>query len=325
MVLLLSRNDVEQILDMKSAIEAVEVGFTELAKGEVIMPQRTALSEPAPGLTLIMPANIPKMKALATKIVTVYKKNPVEYNLPTVLGKTMIQNYDTGEIIAIMDAGYATAMRTGAATGVSIKYLARKDSKVVGLFGAGVQARKQLVAAATVLGDITCNLLDLNKSAANAFKRDLEKELGIEINIKENVEEVVKDADVVICATTSTEPLFEGKLIKEGTHVSSIGAHSPNIREIDEYLVIRAKLYADFKDACLAEAGDYIIPINEGKLDKDKIISIGDVILGKEKGRENDKDITLFKSVGIAVQDVSVAKKVLDIAKQKGLGKEIDF
>jgi len=220
MVLLLSRNEVEQILDMKSAIEAVEIGFTELAKGEVIMPQRAALSDPAPGLTLVMPANIPKMKALGTKIVTVYKKNPTEYNLPTVLGKTMLQNYDTGEIIAIMDAGYATAMRTGAATGVGIKYLARKDSKTVGLFSAGVQARKQLVAAATVLDDINCKLYDLNKSTAELFKKDLEKELGIDITIVDNPDAAI-DADVVIAATTSIEPIFDGQKIAPGTMISS--------------------------------------------------------------------------------------------------------
>ncbi|MCP4760477.1 MAG: ornithine cyclodeaminase family protein [archaeon] len=325
MVLLLSGNEVKELLDMKSAIEAVEMGFTEIARGEVIMPQRASLKEPAPGLTLIMPANIPKMKALACKIVTVYKENPSKFGLATVLGKTMIQNYDTGEIECIMDAGYATAMRTGAATGVSIKHLARKDSNKVGLYGAGVQARKQLVAAATVLGSITCNIHDPIKKASEQFKIDMEKELGIEINIVEKQEDVINNADIIICASTATTPLFDGKKVMNGAHISSIGAHAPASRELDEYTVLNGKLYADFKDACLAEAGDYIIPINENKLSPDKIVSIGNVVLGKAEGRTSDKEITIFKSVGIAVQDVAVAKKVFDIAKEKGIGTEVDF
>ncbi len=329
MVRILTKENVNQLLTMPDTLEYVEEAYKQLTLGNALVPQRIAITDPAPGLTLIMPGIIGgKMNALATKIVSVYKKNPEKYKMPTVLAKVMVQDINTGDIVGIMDGSLITAMRTGAATGVSVKYLARKNSTTLGIYSAGVQARKQVSAVYWGLNEKLekCKVYDLNKDLAEDFKKELEKELGIEIEIAESGDNLLFGTDIIVAATTSTTPLFSGEKVLEGTHISSIGAHAPEARELDSTIIKRASLLtAGLKEACLAEAGDYIIPINEGIINENNIISIGDIITGQQKGRANDSDITIFKSVGISAQDVAVGKLVYDRAIKEGIGKDIDF
>ena len=325
MVRILTKQDVFKLLSMPDALKYVEEAYKQLTLGQAIVPQRIAITDP--GLTLIMPGIIGgEMNALATKIVSVYKQNPEKYNMPTVLAKIMVQDINTGDIVGIMDGSLITAMRTGAATGVSVKYLARKDSKTMGIYSAGVQARKQVVGTYWGLNKKLekCKVYDLKKDIALEFKKELEKELGIEIEIVDSGDDLLKDTDILVAATTSTTPLFDGSKIREGTHVSSIGAHAADIRELDSTIIKRASvLVGGLKEACLAEAGDYIIPIKEGAITADKVVSIGDIITGKIAGRRNESDITVFKSVGISAQDVATAKLVYDRAIEQGIGKDI--
>jgi ornithine cyclodeaminase/alanine dehydrogenase-like protein (mu-crystallin family) len=329
MVRILTKENVNQLLTMPDALEYVEEAYKQLILGNAIVPQRIAITDPAPGLTLIMPGIIGgKMNALATKIVSVYKQNPEKYKMPTVLAKVMVQDINTGDIVGIMDGSLITAIRTGAATGVSVKYLAREDSKVLGIYSAGIQARKQVSAVYWGLNEKleSCKVYDLKKDVSKEFKKELEKELGIEIEIVESGDEILSGSDIIVAATTSTTPLFSGEKVKEGTHISSIGAHAPEARELDSTIIKRASLLtAGLKEACLAEAGDYIIPISEGIITKADIISIGEVILGNVKGRGTDSEITVFKSVGISAQDVAVGKLVYDRAIMEGIGQDIDF
>lgn len=329
MVRILNKSNVAELLTMSDALDYVEDAYKQLSLGNAIVPQRIAITDPAPGLTLIMPGIIGgEMNALATKIVSVYKHNPEKYNMPTVLGKIMIQDINTGEIVGIMDGGLITAMRTGAATGVSVRYLARKDSKIMGIVGAGVQARKQVVAVYWALDQKLekCKVFDVVKAASESFKEELEKELGIQVEIVDSVDDLYDDSDILVAASTSTTPVFDGTKIKPGTHISSIGAHAPKSRELDEILIKKANLLtAGMASACLAEAGDYIIPINEGIISSENIISIGDIINGKIPGRQSPSEITIFKSVGIAAQDVAVAKLVYDRALKENIGQDIDF
>jgi ornithine cyclodeaminase len=327
MVRILTKQDVFKLLSMPDALKYVEEAYKQLTLGQAIVPQRIAIADPAPGLTLIMPGIIGgEMNALATKIVSVYKQNPEKYNMPTVLAKIMVQDINTGDIVGIMDGSLITAMRTGAATGVSVKYLARKDSKTMGIYSAGVQARKQVVGTYWGLNKKLekCKVYDLKKETALEFKKELENDLGIEIEIVDSGDDLLKDTDILVAATTSTSPLFDGSKVREGTHISSIGAHAADIRELDSIIISRASiLVGGLKEACLAEAGDYIIPIKEGVITADKIVSIGDIITGKVTGRKNDSDITVFKSVGISAQDVAAAKLVYDRAIEQGIGKDI--
>jgi ornithine cyclodeaminase len=327
MVRIITKQDVFNLLSMPDALKYVEEAYKQLTLGQAIVPQRIAITDPAPGLTLIMPGIIGgEMNALATKIVSVYKHNPEKYNMPTVLAKIMVQDINTGDIVGIMDGSLITAMRTGAATGVSVKYLARKDSKTMGIYSAGVQARKQVVGTYWGLNKKLekCKVYDIKKETALEFKKELENELGIEIEIVDSGDDLLRDTDILIAATTSTTPLFDGSKIREGTHISSIGAHAADVRELDSIIIKRASiLVAGLKEACLAEAGDYIIPINEGIITSDKVISIGEIITGKVTGRKKDSDITVFKSVGISAQDVATAKLVYDRAIEQGIGKDI--
>ncbi|MBY8992178.1 MAG: ornithine cyclodeaminase family protein, partial [Candidatus Lokiarchaeota archaeon] len=234
---------------------------------------------------------------------------------------------NTGDIVGIMDGSLITAMRTGAATGVSVKHLARKDCNVLGIYSAGVQAKKQVGGVYWGLNQKLekCVVYDLNRNAANEFKTEIENELGIEVEIAERGDDLL-DTDIIVAATTSTTPLFSGEKIAEGTHISSIGAHAPAARELDSTTIKRASLLAaGLKEACLAEAGDYIIPINEGIIKEDDIVSIGDIITGRKQGRTSDSDITVFKSVGISAQDVAVAKLVYDRALKENIGQDIKF
>ncbi|MHA2362935.1 MAG: ornithine cyclodeaminase family protein [Candidatus Hodarchaeales archaeon] len=328
MVRILSKDDVNQLLTMKDALQYVEEAYKQLVLGNAKVPQRIPITDPAPGLTLIMPGIIGGgMNALATKIVSVYKENPKKHNLPTVLAKIAVQNMETGEVVSIMDGGLITAMRTGAATGVSVKYLARKDSNTMGIYGAGVQAKKQVVAVYWGLDQKleNCKVYDISKSATESFKSELENELGITVEIVDSGDDLLS-VDILACATTSTTPLFDGNKIPDGMHISSIGAHAPAARELDSTIIKRASLLvAGLKEACLAEAGDYIMPIKEGIIKEEDIISIGEIITNKKTGRSSDNEITVFKSVGISAQDVAVAKLVYDRAIEKGIGQDIDF
>ncbi|MFX1388225.1 MAG: ornithine cyclodeaminase family protein [Promethearchaeota archaeon] len=329
MVRLLTKENVAKLLTMPDVLKYVEEAYKQLTLGNAIVPQRIAITDPAPGLTLIMPGIIGgEMNALATKIVSVYKQNPEKYNMPTVLAKIMVQDINTGDIVGIMDGSLITAMRTGAATGVSVKYLARKNSTTLGIFSAGVQARKQVSAVYWGLNEklLKCKVYDLKKDVAKDFKKEIEKELGIDIEIAESGDDLLSNTDIIVAATTSTTPLFSGDKVAEGTHISSIGAHAPDARELDSTIIKRASLLtAGLKEACLAEAGDYIIPIDEGIITEDKILSIGEIITGSKPGRTADSEITVFKSVGISAQDVAVGKLVYDKALKEGIGKEIDF
>ena len=329
MVRLLTKENVAQLLNMADALNYVEEAYKQLTLGNAIVPQRIAITDPAPGLTLIMPGIIGgEMNALATKIVSVYKQNPEKYKMPTVLAKIMVQDINTGDIVGIMDGSLITAMRTGAATGVSVKYLARKNSITLGIFGAGVQARKQVSAVYWGLNEKLekCKVYDLKKDIAQDFKNELERELGIEVEIVNSGDELLSNTDIIVAATTSTIPLFSGEKVAEGTHISSIGAHAPDARELDSTIIKRAALLsAGLKEACLAEAGDYIIPIKEGIITEDDVFSIGEIITGNKPGRISDSDITIFKSVGISAQDVAVGKLVYDRALKEGIGQDIDF
>jgi ornithine cyclodeaminase/alanine dehydrogenase-like protein (mu-crystallin family) len=329
MVRILTKTNVAELLNMADALDYVEEAYKQLTLGNAFVPQRIAITDPAPGLTLVMPGIIGgEMSALATKIVSVYKKNPEKYNMPTVLAKVMIQDIDTGDIVGIMDGSLITAMRTGAATGVSVKYLARNDSTTMGLYSAGVQARKQVSGVYYGLNQKLekCKVYDPNKNTANSFKSEIEKELGIEVEIVDTGDDLLLNTDIIVAATTSTTPLFAGEQVPEGVHISSIGAHAPDARELDSATIKRASLItAGLKEACLAEAGDYIIPIEEGIISEDDVISIGSIINGKQNGRGVDSEITVFKSVGISVQDVAVGKLVYDRAIKEGIGQDIDF
>ncbi|MCU0373640.1 MAG: ornithine cyclodeaminase family protein [Ignavibacteria bacterium] len=285
MTLILNRNDVISVLQMNECINAVEKAFAELSNGTAVLPLRTAI-KPPDGLSLYMPAYLKESGALACKVVTVYKDNPVKHNIPTTIGKVLLQDINTGDVICIMDGGYLTAVRTGAASGVATKYLARENEKqVAGIFGAGVQAKMQLWAVASARKLSKAVLFDISDEAMNKYIGELENKLKIEI-VKASKPEDVLDADIICTASSSAVPLFDGKLVKEGTHINGIGSHTPNARELDTEIIRRSLFVGDSREACFSEAGDIMIPVSEGAVSENHFYAeLGEIITGKKKGR----------------------------------------
>ena len=325
MALILTRQDVKKVLNMKECINVVEQAFLESNKGTAVLPLRTAIA-PTDGISLYMPAYLKKMGALACKVVTVYKDNPTKQNLPTTIGKVLLQNPESGEVICIMDGGYLTAVRTGAASGVATKFLARDDkNQVAGIFGAGAQAQMQLVAMCEVRNISKAIVYDLSDEAVNNFIKDLSKKLSIEIIQAKNADEVLQ-AEIICTATSSPTPIFNGTKVKPGTHLNGIGSHTPNARELDTEIVKRSTFIGDSKEACLKEAGDFIIPLNDRDIDESHFYAdLGEIVAGDRQAGMNDSEITIFKSNGLAIQDAATAKLVYDKAIEMGVGQNIDL
>ena len=328
MPLLLTRKDVMSVLTMKEAIAAVEEGFRQLALGNVTMPQRPVIRIPEHhGLYLGMPAYVGGVGdggSLALKVVTVYPDNPDKFGLPTTIGTLLLNDPRSGALVAIMDAGFLTAMRTGAASGVATKYLAREDASSVGVFGAGVQARTQLEAVCAVRAIERAVVYDPWVEGRTKYAAEMSEQLSIPVEPTDDARACVEN-DVLVAASSSKSPIFEGAWLAAGTHINAIGSHSPDARELDTETIRRSKVVPDYAPACLAEAGDLILPIQEGAISEAHIhASLGEVVAGEKAGRESADEITLFKAVGLAVQDAVTATRVYELAQAAGVGATIE-
>ena len=311
-MLFLSDHDIEKHLTMKETIETVEQAFKEYAKGNVVLPTRSTIMIPKHnGSISFMPSYLTELEAQATKIISIYPDNR-EKGLPTTVAWIVVNNSKTGMVQAFMDATYLTAMRTGAITGVAAKYLAPEDAKTVAIFGAGVQGRTQTWAACTVRDIDRVYVFDLYPEARKRFAEDMSKKLGIEVIPAGSGEEACRDADIVLTATTSPKPVLKREWLKEKVHVSAIGAFYPDWRELDTATVAESKLVIDDMEGIELEAGDILIPIEEGVITWDHVhAELKELVSGEKVGRTADDTITVFKSVGIAIQDSSVANLVL--------------
>ncbi len=323
-MLLLTSNDVMQVLDMADCMEAVEKAFAELASGTAVMPLRITIAA-GDGLALYMPAYLKGIGALACKVVTSYQNNPVKNNLPTIMGKVLLQNPATGDVICTMDAEYLTAVRTGAASGVATSYLARTDrGQQAGIFGAGVQGKMQLWAMALARDLAKAYVYDTAEQAVSRFIEEMSAKLDLEIVKADSPEHLLAEADIICTATSSGQPVFNGSQVRAGSHLNAVGSHLPDTRELDTAIIKRSKIIADSYQACLNEAGDIIIPIHQGVIDESHLYAeLGEIITGKKQPRADDREITLFKSTGLAIQDAAAAKLVYDKAIQAGIGTEL--
>jgi ornithine cyclodeaminase/alanine dehydrogenase len=327
MPLVLTRRDVERVLTMKEAIDAVEEGFRQLALGTVVMPQRPVIRvEEHHGLHLAMPAFIGgERETLALKVVTVYPDNPSRHQLPTTIGTLLLNDPRTGALQAIMDAGFLTAMRTGAVSGVATKHLAPASARTVAVFGAGAMARTQLIAVKEVRPLTRAVVFDPARELSEKFAAEMSQRLSLDVSATDDVGACL-ECDILCLASSSRTPLFDGSRLRPGTHLNGIGSHSPDARELDTETIRRSKVVVDHRPACLAEAGDLMLPIKEGAFSEEKIhASLGEIVAGMKPGREAPQEITLFKSVGLAVQDAATAALVFRKARAAGVGIEIEI
>ena len=311
-MLFLSDSDISKLLTMEETIDAVEQAFKEYAKGNVVMPPRSTIMVPKyNGSISFMPSYLTGLDAQATKIISIYPENRAR-GLPTTVAWLVVNDPRTGLVKAFMDATYLTAMRTGAITGVAAKYLAPEGSSTVAIFGAGVQGRTQTWAACTVRNIDKVYVYDLYPEARQRFADEMTRKLGIEVVPAASGEEACRDADIVLTATTSSKPVLNRKWLKDRVHVSAIGAFYPDWRELDTATVAESKLVIDDREGIMLEAGDVLIPIEEGAITEDHIYAeLKELVSGEKKGRTPSDGVTVFKSVGIAIQDSSVASLVL--------------
>jgi len=316
---ILSAADVRAALPMPKAIDAMRHAYGQLSAGKVTAPPRQHISTDK-GVTLLMPAHLPERSEFGIKVVSVYDDNP-DLDLPRITATVLVLDPATGLPKAIMDGSSLTAIRTGAGGGVAADLLARKDAKTVGLFGAGVQARAQLQAVMAVRDIKRVNLISRAKASAQQLATEISAWTDAPaVHLVPNPQQVVEDADIVICATTSATPLFDGNALRPGTHITAVGTFVPEKREVDTTTLRKAaRIVVDSREACLEEAGDLIIP----NVDIDA--EIGEIINGDKQGRQSNDEITFFKSVGVAVQDAVAGAVVLSEAEAKGLGTLVEM
>lgn len=315
------------ILPMNEAITVVKDAFAQLASKVAFSPLRTSIPLKNPGeVALLMPAYLQKTGALGAKIVTVFPQNPTQ-GLPAVQALVLLFDSASGSPLAIFEGTELTRLRTGAATGCATQILSRADAQTLAIFGAGGQALYQIMAVCSVRKIKKILIYDLLPEKVDALINDLAKTSWIEdVAIKKatSPEMAVEEGEIIVTATTSAHPLFPGKMLKPGTHINAIGSFRPDMQEVDEQTICRSKIFVDSLFACLEEAGDIIIPLRKGIIDKSAIqAELGELALGLKPGRLNNQEITYFKSVGNAVQDVSVAFAIWQRAEEKGWGQEI--
>ena len=316
---ILSAADVRTALPMPKAIDAMRHAYGQLSAGKVNAPPRQHISTDK-GVTLLMPAHLPERSEFGIKVVSVYDDNP-NLGLPRITATVLVLDPATGLPKAIIDGSSLTAIRTGAGGGVATDLLARKDAKTVGLFGAGVQARAQLQAVMAVRDIERVNLTSRTKASAQQLATEISAWTDAPaVNLAPNPQQVVEDADIVLCATTSATPLFDGNALRPGTHITAVGTFVPEKREVDTATIRKTdRIVVDSRDACLEEAGDLIIP--NAEIDAE----IGEIVNGDKQGRQSNDEITFFKSVGVAVQDAVAGSVVLSEAEAKGLGTLIEM
>jgi len=312
---------------MGECISAVEEAFRELTLGSAVMPHRVTIPMPEQGgWLLVMPAFLAHAGSLTTKIVTVFPQNFTLHNIPNVLAAIVLNDVENGRVEAVMEGSQITAMRTGAVSGVATKHLARDDASRVGLFGAGVQARKQLQAIREVREIESVSVYDTDKELAKSLAAEASADGAVTVSVAKGPDEVVQNSDIIVTATTSPSPVFDGHLLQPGTHINAIGAFTPSTREVDSETVSKCKIVVDSIEAALEEAGDIIIPLKEGIIQRQNICAeLGEIVTGRKRGRTSTEEQTLFKSVGLGVQDAAVAKLVLQKAQSLEVGTQFDF
>jgi len=329
-MLILTADDVRKALPMNEAIEAMKKAYASLSNGTTIVPLRTRLPIPnSEALSLFMPAfvNSQDGNALAIKVVSLFPTNPAR-GLAYIQAAVLVFDSETGRAIALLEGNSLTAIRTGAAGGAAIDLLARKDSKVVAVFGAGAQGRTQLEAACTARKIDAAFIFNADKEKAKSFSEEMKSKNMItkDIRVASNAKEAIENADIICTATTSTKPVFNDKDLKAGTHISAVGSYTPEMQEVPAETLQRAKIFVDSRTASLQEAGDLIQPMRAGLFDESHIYGeLGELILGKISGRQSQEEITYFKSVGIAVQDAMAAQVALNNAHKMSIGTEVDF
>ena len=326
MTIVLTQSEVRRLLPMRECMERMESALETLDRGDAVNPLRHVMRLPGEmGLLGLMPGYLDEPKSLGLKVVSIFPHNEgSEYDSHQ--GIVLLVDPRTAVPTAVMDASEITAIRTAAVTGVATRLLARRDASDVAILGSGVQARTHLEAMRVARDIRRVRVFSPTRANRETFAEHEGRRHGIEVQACESAREAVEGADVVCAVTSSREPVVLGEWLQDGAHVNAVGASVPTAREVDTACVVRSRLFVDRRESTFNEAGDFLIAREEGAIGDDHIqAEIGEVLLGKHPGRRDESEVTLFKSLGLAVEDLAAADHVLRRAIAEGVGTEVDL
>lgn len=315
---LLTSDEIESLISMSDAIEVMKRAFSSFSSGKSQVPQRYVSTFEGTNMDLFLkPAYSKDLGKVAIKILT-QNQGIGQKNLANILGVVLLVDIKTGAFLAMMDGACITALRTGAASGIATKYLAAESAETLAIFGCGVQAKTQFEAINCVRPLKRVLLYDINVKNAIALKSYILEKEKILVQVEDNLVNL-KNAEIICTATIAESPLFGLNDISKGVHINAIGSYKPNMQEIDPQILKEGMLFVDSRDAVLQESGDLIKPINYKLFSKDVIkAEIGELFLNKVKGRHTSEEISIFKSVGLGVQDLYVADKIYSVIQSQG-------
>ena len=318
MALFLTEKDVSGLLSMDMALEAVEEGFRLQGEGKATNSPRSRIRLPG-GPFNFMSAASDGLGVMGHKAYAAVRGHPTRFYLH-------LCSSETGELLSVMEASDLGQVRTGAASGVATKYMAREDASTVGVIGSGYQARAQLEAVCGVRPVRSARVFSRTPERRDKFAIDMSTELGIDVAAAESAEECVKDSDVVITITSASRPVLEGEWLSPGTHINAAGSNHWMRRELDGKAVERCHvIVTDDVEQAKLECGDLLYPMERGTVRWEQVRNLSDVIAGRTPGRSGDDDITLFESQGLALEDIAVGARVYALARERGIGQELAF
>jgi ornithine cyclodeaminase/alanine dehydrogenase-like protein (mu-crystallin family) len=318
-LLILNEHEVERLLTFPECIDVMAEALAALARGEVHQPLRSIVrAQGAPGFLGLMPAYRGGARpAWGLKEICLFPGNPAR-GLDTHLGAVILHSGDTGEPLAVMNASAITAIRTAAVSALATKLLAREDAATLAIIGAGVQARSHLHAIPVVRKILEIRICSRTRANAEAILQD-------NAHVTNSVEDAVRGADIIVTATSSKEPVIRREWIAPGAHINAVGSSVSTSREIDSATMAGATLFVDRRESTVNESGDYLMALREGAIKPEIRAEIGEILIGTAKGRTSREEITLFKSLGIAIEDLASAQFLYDKAKAAGAGTWVDF
>ncbi|SHO52427.1 ornithine cyclodeaminase family protein [Desulfopila aestuarii] len=322
-VKIISARDIACCVEMPEAIAAMKQAFLAVSTGEAVMPLRTSmLIEEHGGSALFMPAYLSRLSRVSLKTVMTYKNNPAR-GLPAIHGLVQLYDGETGKPLSILDGEHLTALRTGAASGVATDQMAAPDAQQAAIIGAGVQGRCQLESICAVRDIKRAYVLDRSSQAMEDFAKEMGKRLSLDVQPAGI--DVLPEVDIICTATPSRQPLFRHEMLKPGVHINAIGAYRPDMCEIPPETVQGARVFVDQYEACRNEAGDLIQPLAAGLISEDHIRQeLGTLLMGDGKNNNHlHREITLFKSVGLAVQDLVIASLIYEKATTMQIGTDV--
>lgn len=326
-ILVLDAPTVERLLTIDDCIELMAGTLADLARGLMHQPLRMIVRPPdAKGLMGLMPSHRSRNPAVyGLKAICVFPENP-KLNKDAHQGSVMLFDGETGELLSLMNASPITAIRTAAVSAVATRLLAREDATRLAIIGSGVEARSHLPAIAAVRGLELTRVVSRTRKNAETFASEMREHFSFPIEVVDTVEEAVAEADIIVTVTNSREPVIQRVWISEGAHINAIGTHSPASREIDGATMAAASLFVDRRESAINEAGDYVLAVQEGLINENSIRGeIGELLLGTKTGRQTPDEITLFKSLGLAVEDLACAEYLIRKAQQEELGTWVEF